>query len=124
MSGAPEGTKSLAVTLYDRDAPTGLGWRHGWRRASRRPPRCSERAPAHPTAGSCRPAPCGPIRSWLAALWGPLRPEGDKPHRLIFTACVIETDKLDAPSDASAAQVDYTIHTNALGSAALTAKYG
>jgi len=27
-SGAPQGTKSYAITLYDNDAPTGIGWHH------------------------------------------------------------------------------------------------
>src|SRR5260370_7064838 len=27
-SGAPSGTKSFALTMYDPNAPTGSGWRH------------------------------------------------------------------------------------------------
>ncbi|MBU7321230.1 YbhB/YbcL family Raf kinase inhibitor-like protein, partial [Paenibacillus sp. SM 69] len=27
-SGAPAGTQSFALKIYDRDAPTGLGWIH------------------------------------------------------------------------------------------------
>src|SRR6266567_2775664 len=80
-SGAPAGTKSFAVTMYDPDAPTGSGWWH-WVVYN------------IPAAVTSLPAGAGdPGKNLLAAgatqgntdfgaagYGGPCPPPGDKPH--------------------------------------------
>jgi Raf kinase inhibitor-like YbhB/YbcL family protein len=55
---------------------------------------------------------------------GPCPPQGDKPHRYIFTVYALKTDKLDVPADGTAALAGFMINANKLGSATFTAKYG
>ena len=57
------------------------------------------------------------------SLGGACPPQGDKPHRYIFTVHALKLEKLDLPSDASAALVGFMIHANRLGQARFTAKY-
>jgi hypothetical protein len=59
-----------------------------------------------------------------AAWGGTCPPQGDKPHRYIFTVYALKTDKIDVPADATAALTGYMIHANMLGKASFTAKYG
>lgn len=124
-SGAPAGTKSFAVTLYDPDAPTGSGWWH-W---------VVVNIPAGTTsleegAGSAdgQKLPPGSVQGrtdfGAPGFGGACPPKGDKPHRYIFTVYALKTDKLDVAADAGPAMVGFMIHANTLGSATLTAKYG
>ena len=123
-SGAPAGTKSFAVTVYDPDAPTGSGWWH-W---------VVINIPGDATglvegAGSAvGKLPAGSVQARTdfgsAGFGGACPPPGDKPHRYIFTVYALKTDKLDVPADATAALVGFMIHANKLGSATFTAKYG
>jgi Raf kinase inhibitor-like YbhB/YbcL family protein len=123
-SGAPAGTKSFAVTVYDPDAPTGSGWWH-W---------VVINLPADSTglvegAGSAvGKLPGGAMQGRTdfgsAGFGGACPPQGDKPHRYIFTVYALKTDKLDVPADATAALVGFMINANKLGSASFTAKYG
>ena len=80
--GAPAGTKSFALTMYDPDAPTGSGWWH-W---------VVYNIPASATrlaAGAGEPGknllPKGSTMGngdmGTAAYVGPCPPKGDKPHR-------------------------------------------
>lgn len=60
----------------------------------------------------------------VAGWGGVCPPQGDKPHRYIFTVHALKTDKLEIPADATAALAGYLINANALAKASFTAKYG
>ena len=124
-TGAPAGTKSFAVTLYDPDAPTGSGW---WHWVLVNVPASTTSLPegaGSPNEGKLPPGSVqGRTDFGTTGFGGACPPPGDKPHRYIFTVYALKTEKLDVPADASAALVGFMIHANALGSAMLTAKYG
>ena len=124
-SGAPKGTKSFAVTVYDPDAPTGSGWWH-WM-VINIPADVTELA-AGAGAVNSTTLPKGAVQNRIdygVAGWGgTCPPQGDKPHHYIFTVFALKTDKLDVPADATAALTGYMIRGNALGKASFTAKYG
>lgn len=124
-SGAPKDTKGFAVTMYDPDAPTGSGWWH-WM-VINIPATVSE-LPGNAGAANSTTLPPGALQSRIdfgVNAWGGVcPPQGDKPHRYIFTVHALKTDKLDVPPDATAALTGYMINGNSLGKASFTAKYG
>lgn len=124
-TGAPAGTKSFAVTMYDPDAPTGSGWWH-W---------IIYNIPASVTkleAGTGDPktnkAPAGSVQGrtdfGTPGYGGPCPPQGDKPHRYVFTVFALKVDKLDLPADATGALIGFNLNANALAKATVTAMYG
>ncbi|OIQ91217.1 putative kinase inhibitor [mine drainage metagenome] len=123
--GAPKGTKSFAVTVYDPDAPSGSGWWH-WMVIDI-PSDVTGLAAGAGTIDSTT-LPKGALQSRIdygVAAWGGVcPPKGDKPHRYIFTVYALKTDKLGVPADATAALTGFMIHGNALAKASFTAKYG
>jgi Raf kinase inhibitor-like YbhB/YbcL family protein len=48
---------------------------------------------------------------------GPCPPEGDHPHRYLFTVFAVKTNKLDVKADTSAAVVGFNLHFNTLARA-------
>ena len=105
-SGAPAGTKSFAVTCYDPDAPTGSGFWH-WLVVNI-PANVSEIELGAGSAGTDFGAP---------GYGGPCPPEGDHPHRYLFTVFAVKADKLDVKADTSAAVVGFNLHFNTLAKA-------
>ena len=123
-SGAPEGTRSFAITVYDPDAPTGSGWWH-WTVAN---------IPASVTslaagAGSTTSAlPKGAVEGRTdfgkPGYGGPCPPKGDKPHRYVFTVFALKVERLALSGEASGAMFGYNLYGNMLAKASLTALLG
>ena len=124
-SGAPAGTKSFAVTVYDPDAPTGSGWWH-WSVINVPADVATLQPDAGAAGGANLPKGASHVRiDYGVAAWGGMcPPPGDKPHRYIFTVHALKTEKLEIPADATAALTGYMINANALGKASFTATYG
>ncbi|HJV72232.1 YbhB/YbcL family Raf kinase inhibitor-like protein [Ideonella sp.] len=123
--GAPAGTKSFAVTVYDPDAPTGSGW---WHWVVYNIPASANGLPegAGSTEGKGLPAGSAQGRTDFGApgFGGACPPPGDRPHRYVFTVYALKADKLDVPADATAALVGFMVNANKLGQAQFSAKYG
>jgi Raf kinase inhibitor-like YbhB/YbcL family protein len=116
-SGAPEGTRSFAVTCYDPDAPTGSGFWH-WL-AVNIPPKVTELALGAGSAGGQMPAGSLQTRTDFGkpGYGGPCPPEGDHPHRYLFTVFAVSKDKIDVAPDTSAAVVGFNLHFATLAKA-------
>ncbi|MCB1501191.1 MAG: YbhB/YbcL family Raf kinase inhibitor-like protein [Bauldia sp.] len=122
-SGAPEGTRSFALTLYDPDAPTGSGF---WHWVVVDIPGDATALPAGAgTDADALPAGSRQMRTDAGApgYLGPCPPPGPA-HRYVFTLTALKANTIDLPVDASAAMVGYMVGANALGAATLTVNYG
>ncbi len=122
-SGAPEGTRSFVLTVFDPDAPTGSGWWH-WNVVN------------IPANVHVLPRGCGSAQAALPA--GAVQTRGDTgtsdytgaapppgpAHRYIFTIHALKVDALPLDAQASGAMVGFMVHMNSLGSASLTVLYG
>jgi Raf kinase inhibitor-like YbhB/YbcL family protein len=126
-SGAPAGTRSFAVSMFDPDAPTGSGFWH-W---------VVFNIPAGTTsfakgAGDVKKKlmPKGAIQSrtdfGTPGYGGPCPPAGDKPHHYQITVFAVDVDKLPFAKNhnASAAMVGFDLHFHTLAKATLTGLFG
>jgi len=118
-SGAPDGTRSFAITCYDPDAPTGSGFWH-WLVVNI-PANVSELAAGAGSAGGKLPAGALMTRTDFGkpGYGGPCPPEGDHPHRYLFTVFAVGKDRLDVAADTSAAVVGFNLHFATLAKAEL-----
>lgn len=124
-SGAPAGTRSFALTVYDPDAPTGSGWWH-WFVVDLPATAAQLAADAGAKGGAKLPAPARQIRNDYGVLaWGGMcPPPGDKPHRYIFTVHALSVERLDIPDDATAALAGFMVNAHTLAKAQFTSTYG
>jgi Raf kinase inhibitor-like YbhB/YbcL family protein len=123
--GAPAGTKSFAVTVYDPDAPTGSGW---WHWVVFNIPATATGVAKNAGDPERKLLPAGSVQSRTdfgkPGYGGPCPPAGDKPHRYEFTVYALKADRLPLDENAPAAMVGFYLHQNLLGKAVLNARYG
>ncbi|MFT5997354.1 MAG: Raf kinase inhibitor-like YbhB/YbcL family protein [Glaciecola sp.] len=123
-SGAPEGTKSFAITAYDIDAPTGSGWWH-WQLVNI-PSTVSELATdAGSTKKDLAPQGSSQIKNDYGSkgFGGACPPSGHGVHRYRFTVHALSVEKLELPDDASGALVGYMVNANTLESSTIESLY-
>lgn len=124
-SGAPAGTKSYALTIYDPDAPTGSGW---WHWVVFNIPADVTGLPAGAGAADSHTLPAGAVQArtdfGFSHYGGPCPPVGDAPHHYQITVYALKVAKLPLGANASGALVGYYLHFNTLAKARLVGLFG
>lgn len=119
-SGAPAGTKSFAVSVYDPDAPTGSGF---WHWSMFNIPATTTSLPKNAGDPKAKLAPASAIQvtddAGVQGYFGPCPPKGDKPHHYHVQVFAVDVDKLDADASASPAVVGFNLHFHTLAKATL-----
>ncbi len=121
----PPGTKSFALSAYDPDAPTGSGW---WHWVVYNIPSEVRSLPAGAGDGNKNLLPSGAVLGntdyGTPSYGGPCPPEGDKPHRYIFTLHALKVEKMELPASATAALVGFMVNHNTIEKTSFTGYYG
>jgi Raf kinase inhibitor-like YbhB/YbcL family protein len=115
-SGAPAGTRSYAVMVFDPDAPTGSGFWHwiAWD--------IPAGVTSLPTGAALPPGAVNGVNDGGGVGYtGPCPPEGDITHHYRFTVVALDVASLQRPADTHAAVIGFLIGQHAIGSASLTA---
>lgn len=113
-SGAPEGTESFAITVYDPDAPTGSGWWHWF----------VFNIPASVTSLPAGGAVDGVelINDYGSEGFGGACPPPGEVHRYQFTVHALGT-VLEIDGSVSNALAGFMVGANSLASSTITAVY-
>lgn len=120
IAGVPEGTVTLAVTCYDPDAPTTVGFTH-WVLFNLDP--ATTELPAG--AGSARKPAGGThgFTDWGASAYGGMAPpQGDEPHHYHFTVWALDT-RLDDDETMTYARFNFMTRGHVLAKGTLTGLY-
>ncbi|MDR3428266.1 MULTISPECIES: YbhB/YbcL family Raf kinase inhibitor-like protein [Silvimonas] len=122
-SGAPAGTKSFLITMYDPDAPTGSGFWH-WILAN--VPANTQSLPRG-AGNDSNQLPAGTLQisndTGKPGYLGPCPPTGET-HRYQISVIALKVDKLDIDPQATPAVTGFTAHFQTLGKATMTARFG
>lgn len=121
-SDLPAGTKSLAVTCFDPDAPTGSGY---WHWAAFDIPVTVTELPSG--AGAQEDLGVGARSlandSGQRTHYGANPPAGHAPHRYLYAVHAVDVEKLDIPADATATVLGFNLYFHSLGRAVLWGWY-
>ena len=122
--GLPEGTKSLAVTCFDPDAPTASGF---WHWAAFNIPVTATELPTG--AGAAEDLGLGADvvslknDSGSRTYYGPNPPAGHAPHRYLYAVHAVDVESLDIDPDSTPAVLGFNLYFHSLGRAILWGWY-
>ena len=118
----PAGTKSLAVTSYDPDAPTTVGFTH-WVLFNL-PPDIRTLGAGVGAPGKAPKGAITGLNDWGDnAYLGMAPPPGDPPHRYQFTVYALDVPTLDLGANTSYAKFRFLIRGHVLAQGTLTGKF-
>jgi Raf kinase inhibitor-like YbhB/YbcL family protein len=122
-SGAPEGTRSFVVTVYDPDAPTCSGFWH-WAvynlpaSVTELPSGAGESDDTLP-GGAKHVAGDGGVKRYIGAA----PPPGHGPHHYWTVVSALDVESLDLPENASPALLNFTMFGHVIGRATIVPTY-
>jgi len=124
-SGAPQGTKSYAVALFDPDAMQGRGFWH-WLMVNIPASTTSLSRDAGKNDGSKLPGGAAQIRNGFRVVGysGSCPPPADEPHGYVMSVYALKVTTLEVPADANSPTMLAAIEANSLGKASLTYHFG
>jgi Raf kinase inhibitor-like YbhB/YbcL family protein len=123
-SGAPEGTRSYAVTVYDPYAPTGSGFWH-WAVVDLPASTTSLSTGAGDDTGSGLPDGAFQLKNdgGMARFVGAAPPEGHGPHTYFVAVHALDVETLGIDASASPAYLGFNLHFHTIGRAVIRATF-
>lgn len=118
-SGVPEGTRSIALTCWDPDAPTTVGFTH-WVRTGMAPSATSLGEGAGTEQGEWVDG----FTDWGEHHYGGMAPPaGDEPHHYHFTVYALDVDGSGFDKHTTYAKFRFMIRGHVLAEGTLTGRY-
>lgn len=119
---APEGTKSFAITMYDKDAPTGSGW---WHWTLFNVPASASKIVTN--ASKTELLPKGSVEGTNdygeVGFGGACPPIGNGFHTYVITVYALDVEKLDLDKDTNQAVVGYMINSHTIEKSSIVSYY-
>lgn len=121
--GVPRKAKSLLLTIYDPDAPTGgLGWMH-WVVANI-PINTTSLPRGAASNGQLPPGAVQTNTDFSKSMYGGPCPPIGRAHRYIITVNALDIETLEVTTESSPALIGFMAHGHIIGKAKLIARYG
>ncbi|CAI6148188.1 MAG: hypothetical protein SPLUMA1_SPLUMAMAG1_00621 [uncultured Sulfurimonas sp.] len=119
---APKGTKSFAITMYDKDAPTGSGW---WHWSLFNIPASESKIVTNASRSELLPKGTveGKNDYSTVGFGGACPPKGHGFHTYVFTVYALDVEKLYLDKNTNQAVVGYMINTHTIEKSSLVSYY-
>lgn len=120
----PKKAKSVTVTIFDPDAPSGSGWWH-WV-VYNIPTKVKALAPGEGKQNLAKlenGATQGNTDFGMTGYGGPCPPAGDKAHRYVLTVNALDIPTLELSDNSTAAMINFYINQHSIAKATITGMY-